>query len=134
MAVEFQPVADQSIAKAARNRLLQFLNLLIAKFDELAGRKVDEMVVMLSGGLLVARPAVKRVPFQDAFFLEKAHGAVDRGKRNAAIGKGSTAVQFFDIRMIGGFGNDAGDGPALSRHPHALFNAGALDVIHSEQV
>ena len=39
MAIELQPVADEAIAKAAGNRLLEFFDLLVAEFDELAGGK-----------------------------------------------------------------------------------------------
>ena len=41
---------------------------------------------------------------------------------------GGAAVQFLDVGMVGGFGQDPGDDPALSGHLQASFDAQALDA------
>jgi hypothetical protein len=53
--VEFEAMIDQAIAEAAGDLGLQRLDLLGAELDHLAGGEVDEVVVMVAGGALVAR-------------------------------------------------------------------------------
>ena len=68
--VKFQPMADEFVAELCGDLGLQALDLGAAEFNHLAGLRIDEMVVMLAGARLIARPAVQeRVAFDDAFLL-----------------------------------------------------------------
>jgi hypothetical protein len=50
-------VIDQAVAELAGDRLLQLLDFFVAKLDDVAGIEVDEVVVVLIAGLLVAGAA-----------------------------------------------------------------------------
>lgn len=46
--VQFQPMADEFVAKLSRDLGLQPLDLGAAELDHLAGLRIDEMIVMLA--------------------------------------------------------------------------------------
>ncbi len=56
---------DQPVAELARDLLLQPLDLLGLELDHLAAAKVDQVVVMCVGNLLVARAALAEVMARD---------------------------------------------------------------------
>jgi hypothetical protein len=59
--IELQPMIDELVAELACHELLQPLDLLIAKLDDLSRLKVDQMVVVIVARLLVARAAIAKV-------------------------------------------------------------------------
>src|SRR5262245_63180873 len=85
---------DQTVAEAPRHLGLQPLDLFRLELDHLAGAKIDEMVVMAFGHLLVARATVAEVvALDDPGVLEQLHRAVDGGDRNAVVYRGATPIR-----------------------------------------
>ena len=69
-------------------------------------------------------PAIAEIVLvEDPGLFEQAHGAIDRGDRNARIHRHGAGMQLFHIGMIGGFGQHAGDHPALIGDPEAALRA-----------
>src|SRR5262245_21585438 len=92
--VEFKSMVDQPIAEPLRHFRLQTLDFHGLEFDHFAGAQIDEMVVVASTQLLVARPAgPKIVSLHNAGVLEQLHGAVDRRDRNPAVDQRTPAKQ-----------------------------------------
>ncbi|BAE49721.1 hypothetical protein amb0917 [Paramagnetospirillum magneticum AMB-1] len=58
---------------------------------------------MVTFGLFVSAlfPIAKIVPFKDACFLKKSHGAVDSGNADMPIDLDGTAINLIDIRVVG---------------------------------
>ena len=103
----------------------------VLEFDHLAGLDVDQMMVMsvfMFTGLVTGACAAKIVTFQNALFLEQADGPVNGGDGNARVESGGAAVQFLDIRVIFGIGQNACDHAALAGHLYASFDTKALDA------
>src|SRR4029450_6187156 len=66
-AEQLEAVSNQREAQLARHPLLQALNFLVAELDDLAALDIDQMIVVLAGGFLVAAPArTKVMPLKDA--------------------------------------------------------------------
>ena len=81
--VELEPVVDEAVAEPAGDLGLQRLDLLGPELDHVAGLEVDQVVVVLARGLLVARaPAAELEPLDDALGLEELHGPVDGRERD----------------------------------------------------
>src|SRR5262249_16128202 len=100
-AEQLQTVADQGEAQLARDPLLQALDFLIAKFNDLAGFNVDQVIVVLAGGLLIAAPAgTKIVPLKDAFGGKQLERAVHGRQRYARIDGVGSAIDLLDMRVI----------------------------------
>src|SRR5262245_55185513 len=131
-AIELKPMVDELVTELARNELLQPLDLLIAKLDDLSRLEVDQMVVVIVAGLLIARPAIAKVMLrQDAGILEQLHRAIDGCDRDTGVDDGGAAVELLDIRMVPGFGQHAGDDAALLGHSHAPFDTSLFDPVHA---
>src|SRR5262245_18574141 len=60
-AEQLEAVTNQREAQLARHPLLQALDFLVAELDDLAGLDIDQMIVVLAGGFLVAAPARAKV-------------------------------------------------------------------------
>ena len=54
-------MVDQLVAELAGDELLEALDLLVAKLDDVAGLQVDQVIVMVFAGLLIARPAIAKI-------------------------------------------------------------------------
>ncbi len=90
--------------------------------------EIDEVVVVLLGGLLVAGPPVPEFEaLDDAFALEKFDRAIDGRERDAVVDRGGAAVQFDHVGVILRLVEDARDHAALARHPQAARAARPLD-------
>jgi hypothetical protein len=121
-------VALQAIAKTLGDALLQLFDLGIDELDHLAGGEVDQVVVMLAVGVLVARAAVAELdPLQDAGLFEELDRPIDGGERNRTVARGGAGVELFDIGMICRLLQHRGDGPALTGHAQALGLAALQD-------
>src|SRR5262245_39674492 len=131
-AIELEPMIDELVSELARHDLLQPLDLLIAKLDDLPRLEVDQMVVVIVAGLLVARPAIAEVMLrQDSGIFEQLHRAIDGRDRDPGVDDGGAAVELLDIRVVPGFGQNAGDDAALLGHSHAPFDTGLFDAVHA---
>ncbi len=60
-AVELQAVADEPVAGLFRDPALQFLDLVVVEFDDLAALDVDQMVVVLVRCFFIARAAIAEI-------------------------------------------------------------------------
>ena len=69
----------QVIPEAFGNRVFQSLQRLIVELDDFSGLDIDEVIVMLPVGILVARPPVAEImPADQVQFFEKLQGPVGR--------------------------------------------------------
>ena len=94
---------------------VQLLDLVGLEFDHIATLRVDQVIVVMIGRFLVARAAVAEVvALDDAALLEQAHGAIDRGDRNARIDGDRAFVQLVHVR-VGDNGIVGADQQALQR-------------------
>ena len=92
-------MADELVAELVGDALLDLLDLLIAELDDVAGAKIDQMVVVLLRQRLVARPPVAElVPLDDAGILEELHGAVDGGDGDVRVDRRGAAVELLHVR------------------------------------
>ena len=78
--------------------------------------------------LVAGATAAEIASLEDALLLQQAHRAVDSGDRDAGVQRAGTAVEFLDIGVIGGLGQDTGNDATLPRHLEASFDAQALDA------
>lgn len=126
VAVKLQPVALQLKSQPRGDAFLQGFDLGIDKFDHLAGGQIDQMVMMRTGTVFIACAAIAKFQLlKNAGFLKELHRAVDRRQRNPGIQRHSAAVQLFDIGVVLGLAEDAGDQPAGGGHAQACgFAAG----------
>src|SRR5262245_25728642 len=128
-------MVDQTVTEAPRDLGLQPLDLFRLKLDHLAGAKIDEMVVMAFGHLLIARATVPEVvALDDAGVLEQLYRAIDGGDRNAVIHRGATPIELFDVGVVVRRRQHAGDDAALLGHAHALGGAKIFDVLRLRRV
>ena len=75
---QLKPVPNQPETEFARDALLDLLDVLVAELDDAAGSDIDEVVVVLAVGLLVAATALaESVAFQNAAIGEQAERPVD---------------------------------------------------------
>lgn len=122
---------DQPITEAGCDLFLQGFDLGVDEFDDLTRVHVDQVVVVIALGVLIAGPAIAEfVALQYAGFFEQLDGAVDRGKRDARVQFDRALVEFLDIGMILSLAHDAGDGAALIGHAQTLGDAAGDDVGH----
>ena len=71
-------MAHELEAQLARDPVLQRLDRLVAKLDDAPAVHVDQMVVMIARGLLVASaPVPEVVPLENAFLGKQLQRAVD---------------------------------------------------------
>src|SRR5262245_42430473 len=123
-AEEFEPVADEAVAKLARHGLLQPLDLFVFELDDLAGLHVDQVIVVAEArGLVPGAAVAELMTLEDACALEQAHGAVDRRQRDARIPLARSPVDLLDVGMVLGLRQHSGDGAPLARHAHAALGA-----------
>ena len=128
-AEQLQPVVDQLEAEPGGDLLRQGLVPGIGELDHLAGVDIDQVVVRAMLGRLVAGAgAAEIVALEDALLLQQPDRAVDRGDGDMGVALMRAAVQFLDIRVVGAFGQDAGDQPALPGHLQAALDAQPLDA------
>ncbi len=112
--IQFQPVPLQPVAQLLGDPFLQGLDLGIDEFDHLAGREVDQMIVVVAVGGFIPRATIAElVLVQNPRLFEQLDRAIDRGKRDARIGPGGPGEQLFDIGVIRGLIQYPGDGAAL---------------------
>ena len=66
-AEQLEAMSNQREPQLARHPLLQALDFLVAELDDLAALDIDQMIMVLAGGFLVAAPArAKVMPLEDA--------------------------------------------------------------------
>src|SRR5262245_36567975 len=127
-AEEFEPVADEAVAELARHGLLQPLDLLVAELDDLAGLHVDQVIVVAEArGLVTGAAVAELVTLEDARALEQAHGAIDRGERDARVPRARPPVNLLDVGMVLGFRQHTGDCAPRGGHAHAALGAEPLE-------
>ncbi|GAM05813.1 hypothetical protein MBENS4_2811 [Novosphingobium sp. MBES04] len=80
------------------------------------------------GGLVAGASVTKVVAVENAGFLEQAHGAVDRGDRDARIDRGGAFVQLLDVGVVGALGQNLGDHAPLFGNPQATLGAKGFNV------
>ena len=67
------------------------------------------------------------VPRNDALAREQAHGPINRRERNARVDGVHTPIDLIHVRVIGGFGEHAGDHAPRCSHTQALLGAKLFD-------
>jgi hypothetical protein len=126
---KFEPVSDQPIAVPLGDLPLQDFDLGTLELDHSAGLDVDEVIMMLVAGLLVARSSVSEiVPLENVGLFEQSYGAINGGNADARINSNCPTVNFFDVWMIGSFGEHPGNNSPLPGHFHSFFDAKVLDT------
>src|SRR5215207_1364950 len=124
-------MADEFVAEPSRDLGLQPLNLLRAELDHLACLQVDQVVVVLGRGGLVAGAAVAEcVPLEDARFLKPLHRPVDRCERDPLVAGRHASVQLRNVRVVVRLGQHLCDQATLSRQPYTRVAALLLDPVH----
>ena len=120
---------DEAIAKLLRDPLLKGLELIVDELDDIAGLDVDQVIVMLFGRGFVARAAVPEfVAIENSSFFEQPHRPVNGGDRDPRIHRGRALVESLDVRMIFGFGKNAGNHAPLFGDPQAALSAQLFKV------
>ena len=115
---------DQPVTQAPRHLGLQPFDIFRLELDHLTGAQIDEVVVMAVRYLLVARAAVAEVmTLDDAGILEQLHRPVDGGDGDAVVHRGTTPIEFLDVRVVIRGRQHARNDPALLGHAHALGRA-----------
>jgi TusA-related sulfurtransferase len=123
-AVQFEAVADQPIAGFFRDPALQFLDLVVVEFDDLAALDVDQVIMMLVRRFFVARAAVAEVVLgENAGFLKESHRPINRRNGNIRIYCRRAPMHRLDVGMVVGFGQDACDHSPLVRHLETALGA-----------
>ena len=80
---------------------------------------------MVLTDFLIPGPSITKVmTLENSRIFEQFDGPIDRGDGNMRIDRKGTAIQFFRVRMIIGFGDNARDHPPLFSHAQALLHAG----------
>jgi hypothetical protein len=101
--VKLQSMANQPIAKLARNLMLEALNFRIAEVDDLASLQIDQVVVMFAWDALVPQSAVPEgVTFNDSLARKKLQNPIDGRAGDARIPFGDASMQLINVRMIFG--------------------------------
>src|SRR5579884_2514390 len=127
--VQFEAVADEVVAELVGDDLLQLLDFLVAEFDDLTGLQIDQVVVMRTRHLFIARAAVAEiVPGEDVRLLEQPHGPVHRGDADMRIDLGGAAVHLLDVGVVGGIRKHPRDDAALLGHLQTLVEAELLEA------
>src|SRR5690606_32433920 len=127
---QLEAMPDELEAELARDLALQGLDLLVGELDHLAGLDVDQVIVVLLGNLLIARaPVAEIVAFEDVGFLEQAYRAVDGRDADVRIDRRRPLIHAFDIGMIAGVREHAGNHPPLLGHLEALVDAQSFDSV-----
>jgi hypothetical protein len=82
-------MVDEAEAEPLRDPLLQFLELLVDEFDDVAGLDVDQMIVVGLRRSLVTRAAVAELmPLENARLFEQPDRPIDRRDRDIGIDRG----------------------------------------------
>ena len=122
-------MVDKAEAEPLRDLPLQRFEFGIDEFDHLAGFDVDHVIVVGFGRGFIPRATVSEVmTVEDSGFLEKAHGAIDRGDRNARIELRRPFVQLLHIGVIGAFRQDFRDHATLFGDAKPAFGTKRLDI------
>ena len=134
-AVEFKTVTAQFITEATSDRLLERFDVRVGEFDDLSGLKVDEMVVVITFGVLVscATPS-EFMAVENSSFVKQFDSTVDCRHRNPRIQTGCPGVQLLHVRMAGRVLEDLGNDSALLSHANARVFATPDDSVirHSD--
>ena len=110
-------MSDELVTQLSRDKLLQLLDLLVAKFDDAAALQVDQVIVMVARHFLIARTAIAEiVAGKDIGLFKQPHGTIDRGDADPRIDRGGAAVDLLDIGMVGGVRQHARDDAPLLGH------------------
>ena len=120
---------DQLIAQFLGHAPLQLFDLFIDEFDHTAGRKIDQMIVMVVDFLITRAAVTEIVALQDASVFEQFNGAIDGSDGDIGIDRNGAAVKLLGIGMIVGFGDNARDHAPLLRHAKPFFGASLFDAI-----
>jgi len=124
-------VVDQLVTQLFSNETLEFLDLVIMKFNHATGLHIDQVVMMLVRYFFVARTAIPKVmSLKDPGLFEKTNGSVNRRNADVRIDRRCSTMQFFCIGMILGLGENAGDDTTLPSHAQALFDTELFNSIH----
>ncbi len=116
-------MTHQRIAERGGDGMLQLFDLFVAKLDDATRLHVDQMIVVITGHLLIARPAVAEiVASEDVGLLEQANGPIDRRDADLRIDLNGAAVDALDIWVIHSFRQNPGDDAALIGHLQPFIN------------
>lgn len=97
-------MAGELIAKFGRDLLLKLFDKLRRKFDNISSVDVDEVIVMVCRGVLIARPcAIECVTVHNATIFQHLDCAIDCGEGNPGLDFSYPAVQLLRIGMVAGF-------------------------------
>jgi tRNA 2-thiouridine synthesizing protein A len=126
--VQFQTVTDQLVAGLFSDPALQFLDLVVVEFHNLAALDVDQVVVMLVRRFFIASATISEVVLgENAGLLEQAHGPVNGGDRDVGIDRGRAAMHGLDIRVIVRLRQHTRDHAPLVGHLETAFGAQHLE-------
>src|SRR6185295_73326 len=128
-AIKLKPVIDEVETQFFSDAPLQTFDVFIDKFNDAAGRQIDQMIMMIADLFVARAPIAKIMALQDAGVLEQLDGTIDRSDGDMRVYRDRAAVKFLDVRVIVSFRHDTGDDPTLFGHAKALFHAGLLDAI-----
>lgn len=114
-------MANEVIPEFPRDHSLKPLDLLGTELNHCARIHINQVVVVPLCGRLVPRPSVpKLMSLKDTEFFETLHGSVDSREGDAIVLLHNAAMQFGNIGMVVGAGNNLRDELALAREPKAL--------------
>src|SRR3569832_1845742 len=101
---------DEAVAEPLGDHLLDGLDFLVAKLDDLAGADIDQVIVVLVGDRLEPGATILEIVLENqAGFLDQVEGAVDGRERYARIQKQSTTKKHQDNQMVNGRLDDLGN-------------------------
>src|SRR5262249_14599856 len=113
-AIKFQTMADEAISGLFSYAPLQVFDLVVVKFDHLAGLDIDQVVVVFLGSLFIASATIAEIVLgQNARLLEQPYRAVYGGDGDMWIDLGGPLVQRLDVGMVRGFRQHARDDAPL---------------------
>lgn len=94
--VEFEPVGLDGKAIAGGDFILQFLDLTIFKFDDLAATRADEVIVMaFVRDVIVLRLRAKVSGLGDTRVAKQVQRPINRGQPKVRIGLGELVIHGF---------------------------------------
>lgn len=106
--VKFKPVMNDLVTQRLCDFVLELLNLVGVKLNDIAGIDINQMVVMISSCRLEARwAAFKGMAMDGADTFQQLHGAIDGGERNAGIDLNRAIEDFHGVGMITGLCQNA---------------------------
>ena len=128
-AEKFHTMVDEAETQSLRDLALERLEFGVDEFDHGARLDIDHVIVMRYGCRFIAGAAVTEiVTVENSGLLEQAHGAIDRGYRDARINRCCAFMELLDIGVIGAFGKHLGNDATLLGDPQTTFVTKGFDV------